>query len=245
MIPIFDNFVSLRESDHRYFDKNGQEYTSVSAFKSKFKQPFDSQKMAQICAGKDQYTNMTPQQVQEHWLKYGQDRAEEGTRIHDAIELYLKTSTIKPENTDLTPAILSIIKHYQNYYRLLPEQIIYNTQYKIAGKMDLPCICTNSTKSIIDISDFKTNIKGIEQKKLNKQGAPYNKYMLTPIDHLQESTYNDYSIQLSIYAYMVEQKTNCKIGKLTIHYINPNNPLTNYLIPVPYMKYEVIQMLNS
>lgn len=244
MITGFDNYVYLNEDTHQYFDRDGREYESVSSFKKRFKEPFDSKNAAQFSAGKGEYINMTPSEVEIYWKQYGQERADVGTRIHNAVERYLKTLSILPEDEDLTPTILSIAKEYSTYYRILPEQIVYNTEFMIAGTIDLPLITTSHKHSVTDIDDLKTYLDGIRQKSYNKRGEPTNKYMLGPLSHLQDSKYNELCVQLSLYAWMVEEKTGRKIGQLRGRHINPNNPLQHYPVPCGYLKGEVIEMLK-
>lgn len=239
----FDNYVTLEPESHKYFDKDGRQYMSVSAFRDLFKEKFDPNIAHQV-AGKGDYVGMTAEQVKQHWKDYGKERADEGTRIHDALEQYEKTAVIKPENEYLRPAILSITSEYKEYHRIYQEQCLYSTDYLIAGTADKILQCTSSKNSIIDIADYKTNIKRIEQRQYKKDGTPVNKYFKHCIDHLMYCTYNDYALQLSIYAYFLQLKYGVKIGQLYIHYIPTDNPLAHKKIPVPYMKHEVIAMLE-
>lgn len=241
MIRGLDNDVYLDKDSHRYFHKNGEEYMSVSKFRGLFKTPFNKA-AAYNCAGKNEYAGMTAEEVLQQWENYGNERADEGTRVHNAIELFFDTATTLPENNHYLPGLLNIASQYSHYYRTYNEVIVHDDIHKIAGTVDKPLVTTSSKNSIIDITDWKTNIKGIHQKDYDKHGKPKNEYMLHCLSHLMYSTYVDYSIQLSDYAYMIELQTGRKIGQLNIHYVNPNNLLINYKIPVPYMKHEIIAM---
>lgn len=239
----FDNYVYLEPKKHQYFDKDGREYMSISKFRELFKDKFDP-KIAFSVAGKGDYIGMTPEEVQSQWESYKNERSDDGTRIHDALELYEKTATIKPENEDLRAALISITSEYKHYHKIYQEQCLYSTEYLIAGTADKILQCTQSANSVIDLSDYKTNIKGIHQKQYKKDGSPVNKYFKKPIEHLMYSTYNDDALQLSIYALLLQMKYNVKIGALYIHFIPPNNPLAHKKIPVPYMKLEALAMLE-
>lgn len=242
-IKGIDDWVYLNEADHRYYNRDGEEYMSSSKFRALFKEPFDKN-AAYNCAGKTGYEGMTPEEVLQQWSDYGTERADEGTRIHKAIELFFDTATVLPENEHYRPGLLNIANQYSEYYRTYNEVIVYDNDEKKAGTIDKPLITTSSKNSIIDLTDYKTNIKGIKQKKYDKHGKPTNKYMLHCLSHLQDCTYNDYALQLSDYGYMVEKLTGRRIGQLTIHYVHPENLLINYKIPVPYMKLEIMAMLE-
>lgn len=237
MIKGLDNFVYLKPDTHQYFDKNNVEYMSVSKFIGLFYKKFDANLVSGQVAKSE---GVSKQSILDKW----NGQTSEGTRRHDALERYFKTTSILPVDEDLRPMILNIASQYKNYYRVYNEVILYDEDVLLAGTADLPLVCTSSSKSVIDIGDFKNYNKGINQKEVDKEGNPRNEYMLHCLSHLQNSSYNKLALQLSIYAYMLQKKTGHKIGKLFGHWISPTNPLINFQIPLPYMKYEVIEMIK-
>lgn len=243
MIKGLDNYVTLDEISHTYTDRDGRKYMSVSRFRDRFKKPFDKS-IAYSIAGKGDYTGMTPEQVIAKWDNYRDERADKGTRIHNALERFEKTTIVLPEDQSLRPAILSVASEYTEYYRIYQEQVLYDEEFMIAGTGDKLLVTSSHKDAPIDISDYKTNAKGVNVKDHDKHGRPVHKYFLGPLSHLLESKYSDYALQLSIYAYMLEKKTGRKIGSLRIHFIPLDNPLAHYFIPVPYLKLEVIEMLE-
>ncbi|MES3018158.1 MAG: hypothetical protein V4721_10275 [Bacteroidota bacterium] len=236
MIIGLDNYVTLRESDHRYFDKDGREYMSASKFLGLFYEPFD----ANFIAGQVAASEGVPKQV---ILDRWQAQTDLGTHIHEAIQRYNNTTEMLPEDEYLRPAILNIAFQYKDYYRRYNEVVLYDKDEFLAGTADHPLVTTSHKNSVIDIGDWKCYGNGINQKDLDKHGKPRNKYMLHCLDHLQASSYNKVALQLSLYAYMLQKATGRKIGKLFAHWINPINPLINIQLPVPYMKHEIIAMI--
>jgi len=237
MIPGLDNYVSIKPDTHQYFDREGNEYMSASKFIGLFYKKFDANLIAGIVANSD---GLSKQQVLDKWS----DQTNNGTRIHNALEEYDKTLQISPENESIKEGIINIASQYKDYYRTYNEQILYDRENFIAGTTDKALVTTSHKNSVIDISDFKTYNKGINQKEVDKYGKPKNEYMLHCLSHLQNSSYNKVALQLSLYAYMLQKQTGRKIGKLFAHWINPNNPLINFQIPVPYMKHEIIAMIK-
>lgn len=238
MIDGLSNIVKLRESDHKYFDITGAEYESISKFRGRFKEPFNKELVAHQVAKSE---GRSAQEVMAEW----DAKTAEGTRIHNSIERYSKSGIILPADKDLEALNYNLADQYKGYYRIMDEVIIYNQLHGIAGTADRFLLTTSSKKCVIDITDWKTNYKGIHQKEVDKHGKPVNKYMLGCLSHLQNSKYNDYALQLSIYAWMLQELTGRKIGQLNIHWINPEEPLDNFKIPVPFMKYEVEAMLEE
>ncbi len=234
--------VYLEPIQHRYFHKTtGAEYVSVSKFLSLFKKPFDKSS-AYRCAGKGEYIDMTAEEVLKYWEVYGKERADEGTRIHNSLERFSNTTEILESDMDLKPAILNIASKYKDYYRQYNEVVLHDDDAKTAGTSDKVFLVNSDKDSPIDVGDFKSNLKGVHQVDVDKNGKPLHKYMLHCLSHLIDSKYSLYCLQLSDYAYKIEKQTGRKIRKLFIHYINPDNPLINYQIPVPYMRYEIIAM---
>ncbi len=107
----------------------------------------------------------------------------------------------------------------------------------VAGTSDKPMLKAISKTSPIDISDYKTNEK-IEF--FNKRGT----YLKYPLDYLQDCSYITYSLQLSLYAYFLECLTDRKIGRLFIHHIPIDDPLSHKIIPVAYMRDAAIKLLD-
>ncbi len=237
MIKGLDNFVKLKEDPHQYFDADGTEYLSTSKFISQFYKKFDSNFIAGRTAISE---GVTKQDVLDRW----NGQTNEGTRRHNAIELFFKTATILPENEDLRPMIINIVSQYKSYYRIYNEQALYDKDEKTAGTSDLILVTSSHKDSPVDIGDFKNYGKGVNQKEVDKNGNYRNEYMLGPLSHLQNSSYNKLCLQLSDYAYKFQKQTGRKIGKLFGHWISPENPLINRQIPCFYLKYEIEAMIK-
>ena len=136
---------------------------------------------------------------------------------------------------------LSIILDRKRAYKFYPEALVYSTQYMIAGQSDLVIQRTMQKKrALFDFYDYKTNLeKGIQFTSMGRKDGlikHYNRFLLHPVDHLEDCNYNLYSLQLSIYAYLAQTSWNIRVGRLAIIYINRN--MQARLYPVPYMRHE-------
>jgi hypothetical protein len=227
--------VKLRASDHRYFDIDGREFISWSSFVKNFEPVFDRERISKASAIKH---GRTQESVLAEWDKKRDDAASHGTRIHNALEDYSKTFQIDEVNKDLEAMMKSIMREYQEYYQCYDEECLY-TNHGIAGTADKILVVSKGVNSPIDIEDFKTNLsKGIDFE--NK----YGKYFSGPISHLSHCNYNKYSLQLSMYAYMLEEMLGRKVRKLRIRYIPPADKMQHVTLPVPYMKKEIEAMID-
>jgi len=88
---------------------------------------------------------------------------------------------------------------------ILPEFLAYysspNGIMNLAGQLDVLLKQGNN----LFILDFKTNAKGIETKAYFDPIKKKKKMMYAPLSHIEDTTYEHYTLQLSIYAYMLQQ----------------------------------------
>lgn len=167
---------------------------------------------------------------------------ERGTKIHAAIEesLYKKDPSIKKFG------IGGYLDVYEgNYSRELkngvyPEYMISYSDDDIflIGQVDLLII---DSKEVI-IQDHKTNSK-IDMKSYYNQNTKQSVKMKYPLNNLDDCNYMHYTMQLSIYAWMVQQiHPDYKIKRLALHWIDHDN--NEKFIECEYLKTEVERLLS-
>lgn len=230
MNRLFEERVTLEPVQHRYWHKDGREFASLSRVRSVIAPDTDFDAIAGFTA---KSRGVSKAEIQAEWKKKNVAACDTGTLIHDALEMYGKKALIEPANEWLRPMILSVSKLEIDYYAVHRELCLYDEDEEIAMTADRVMESTKHKASIIDLDDYKTNLsKGITYT------CKYKNYLKPPFDHLQNSNYFDYSLQLSCEAMTLQKLTGRKIGKLTITYIPPNNPLAWRTIPVAFMKFE-------
>ena len=227
---MVQSYVTLRASDHRYFDTDGREYASVSKVRSIIHKPFDREFWSKR---KAQQLGVSQKEVLAGWDKNLGEANSHGTRIHDSLETYGKKFIIAPENEELEPMIKSVYADYAEYYRCFEEVCLYHPELFQAGTADKILQVSSSKTSPVDIEDYKTNIK----KGLQFSNG-YGQYLLEPVSFLQDCNWNDYCLQLSIYGYFFETLTGRKIRNLWLRFIPPSDPMNHRRWPVPYMRME-------
>jgi hypothetical protein len=233
--PIFD------EEKHLYLDsKTKTPYYNVTRWLSKFKPEFDFVGMSEMYAEK---YNLEVEKVREMWNKKRDDSIIFGKKFHKVFEEYLTSSSIIEE--DYKPVVeqfncLNLINRKHNNFF---EKRLYNPDLNIAGTADIISI----NKDTFDIYDFKTN------KKLGFENSFKNdKWLKSPLDHLPNSEYFNYSLQLSLYAYLTEKMTGLKCNRLRIFWYNRQQP-ENYeslqgrwqIYTVPYLEEEIKACINE
>jgi hypothetical protein len=227
--PFEQNNIFFDDESHSYFDKTtGKALISPSRIIKKYAHPFDpTGEILKRCATKE---GVTPEELRAKWRKMGDDSIVRGHSIHDSFEQYIKTGVIQEdENADI---INDFKKNVQVELdgTLYPEVTLANIEHGIAGRTDLIHVWWDK---IIDVADFKTN------KKINKYS--FGKFMLPPLTHLPDSMFQHYEIQLSMYAFMLENQGYCP-RNLKLLWINPKRKIQ--VMPVQYKRTDVVAMLK-
>lgn len=210
--------ILFDEEKHKYFNDKNEEYISVSNLIGRYKNPFDP--YGNIIKKYAEKRGMTVEEVREMWNKMKDDGLERGSNFHNDIEHFINTGEI------LDTKNKHYIEQFKNFNlkgKLYSETTLFYDKYKIAGTADLIEVFKGNK---INIYDFKTN------KKLDSHGF-MGKTMKYPLYHLQDCSIEHYTIQLSSYAFMLEDELGFWINNLYILYINPR---TN-MIDVHKVKY--------
>jgi len=229
-MKLFEPKVQLEPISHKYYDKEGREYMSVSKLLSSLSEKFED---------KPAYKRASAE-TRKSWEENRDAAADHGTRIHNALELYKASATVNLENEDLREMIVDICKHYKDYYQVHDELCVYSEEHLLAGTSDMICIVKKSANGWFDVEDYKTNRnKGIETF------SKYGDTLFAPFNYLQDCNFVKYSLQLSIYAYMFENLTGMKCRKLGIRYIPADNYMNHVYMPTMYMKPEVEHIFKT
>lgn len=243
---FFQNDVYLEPNEHRYFSRSsGREFKSNSKLFNFVKEPFDSKTMSWMTAGKviredtsgkklDQAT--VAAQLRQEWKDKNVKSTDHGDRIHKALELFGETTQVLDKDLEkCVRAVYHMLRHYPVTYQ---EEVIYSSKYGVAGTMDKPCMRTSGKKSIVDIYDYKTNVaKGITYS------SQYGKWLKAPLSHLEECSYNEYSIKMSVYGVMLEE-LGFRPGSFWLIYIDPFDLDHPQKIPIPYMRMEALALME-
>jgi ATP-dependent exoDNAse (exonuclease V) beta subunit len=225
--------IALDKENHIYTDKDGVEYTSITRFINNFTPQFDFENKSKIYASK---YGLNVEEVRRDWKQKNKDSTDFGTKIHTLIEQAINDDVLIPGfGFEVVNKIYTELKQLTGKFHT--EIIVNSNKHKIAGTSDL-IIENDDSFSVID---FKTN------KQIKYTNEFEDKYLLSPIDHLPNSEYFKYSLQLSFYAYLFAQKTNKKVDRLAFYWLKRKNSkdyenLTGsswVRYNIPYLKEEV------
>ena len=187
----------------------------------------------------------TRKEIQKGYDDERNKSCERGTKIHSNFEEMYYTS----EKQDLKKFGLGgVFTCKKGYYELDLEKGVYpeflvslkssDGILRVAGQIDLLIKDGND----IIIADYKTNkeIKKHSYFDKNKFGRIMMKY---PLNNIEDCNFYHYSLQLSTYAYLLQQiKPELNIKKLMLIHIDHDDKITEYT--VDYLKNDVERMLK-
>jgi ATP-dependent exoDNAse (exonuclease V) beta subunit len=255
---------------HSYTTDTNEEYLSVTKLLSKYKQPFHQEQVAVKASKnkKSKWYGMTPQQIISVWNNEAERSIVLGNWYHEQREKdILDCNTIDYYGSRLE------VRHCQyneEGYKVAtsqkiedgvyPEFFLYLPSAGIAGQSDRVTVSNGK----IDILDYKTNKEIKTQSFKNFEGI--SQKMLYPLSHLDDCNLNHYTVQLSIYMYiLLRHNPTLQAGELTLQHIifeedydkdpygypiylkdKDGNPVIKDVIPykLPYLKDEVINVLE-
>jgi len=226
-----DVHVEFNEEQHKYYVDGNAMNTSVTTLVHQYFKPFDKTRTANLMLRGKNFWN--DEKYSSYWdlvrgLKHQDavdaivnlwsngDAALLGTAMHACIEDYYMHGK-KPDV--LTPE-LDMFFRFDDYSRELgyepkkSEQIVYDTDYSLAGSVDMLYI--DRETGDYWLVDWKRS------KEIKFEGYRGLK-ALPPIDDKQDCNYEQYSLQLNIYKFLLEKNYGLSICRMSLVILHPNN----------------------
>lgn len=190
-----------------------EQFTSVTKFIQQFHKPFEQDYWSQK---KAQEAGVPQDWILEEWKKLNQYANEVGTDTHQWIEDYFNQIwTPLPQNPEVINRINKFNLIYSKHlYKLEPlkfEVRVFSKKWKIAGMIDSLFI----HRGKVFILDWKTN-----KQFTTDQNLKYKEKLLAPFQDNFKSHLSEYSIQLSLYALILEE-WGFEIGGAYLVHIGP------------------------
>lgn len=259
--PQDHKYTSLKKEDEK-------DWISVTSFIGNFKQPFEADIIAEKSSRskKSKWFGMSPTEIKNAWKSEAKRATDLGTWYHNCREKDIcELETM--ERSGVTVPIVKPIEiegvKYSPDQKLsdgvYPEHMVYLKSAGLCGQSDL----VEVVDGMVNITDYKTNKEIKVEGFTNWEGITTK--MIKPVGHLDDCNLNHYSLQLSLYMYIIlKHNPKLKPGLLTIHHIlfeevgkdkfgNPITALDSNGDPIvkdivqydlPYMKAEIMSLLH-
>lgn len=212
-MPLFPSQkIRFDEKEHKYFTKSGKELISASTLVHKFTPKFDEDgSISKRCAEK---RGISQEQIKKEWEDLGKKAAENGTKFHAEAEHWAKKREVR--DTEFSD-VVGQLNAFPFKGSLHSEQRIGLPNWGIAGTIDL---IDKFNSNECDLYDYKL-VKELKKKSFFMYGKGYS-MLLPPVSHLMNCNFVTYSLQLSIYAIMLEELGLWVRKKFLLH-VNPEN----------------------
>ena len=192
--------VYLRKDDHVYILEDGTELTkSVTDIVDSQFPYFDKWLIAKSLTKRvPKYQHLTPEELVDEW----NEARDHGSLVHEELDLYIKEEAEPFEDKSIAGRdwFDEYISKYGN--EVFSEIIVYSKDYKIAGMVDL--LVFNSKTKKCTIFDWKTS------KKIDRSNS--KKAITAECYGLKNCRFDQYSLQLSFYSYLLEKSHGIKVN---------------------------------
>ncbi|WP_181308251.1 hypothetical protein [Rufibacter sp. XAAS-G3-1] len=214
-------------------------FPSASTLISKFFPEFDSYGAARKLSPSNPLYGLPVEQIVQIWNDRSTEAANKGTFLHEQIEkFYLKQSYTKTEDFHLFEQFVtdhSYLEPYRSEWR------IFDDNFHIAGTIDL--IVKNGHQ--FDIYDWKRSKKVIDPYR----GTPivrdnWGKCGVGKLSCIDDTSYNRYCLQQSLYRYILEKHYDIRVGKMFLVVLCPDYD-KYYKVEVPYQEKHINHILHT
>lgn len=229
-----DSHINFDEAEHSY-TFGDQTFESVTTVVENCFPKFDAPSWAAKKCPED------PESLLRQWEEKAKTARDLGTLMHDRIERFYLGEQLEDEAaTDST--FLRFLrfadKHPLTPYR--SEWRIYSEDFKIAGTLDFLSV---DDKGSFTIYDWKRSTKVVDDTGRVLSNA-FGRHAVAPITSLDDTTYNHYALQVSIYRYILELHYGIVVSDAYLGVFHPDMA-SYHRVPIPYLRKEVITLLKA
>ncbi len=245
-----DARISFEEETHTYtIDGSREGWTSCTGFIHTYFAPFDpdaviAKMMASRKWPESKYFGMTAEAIKKQWSDSGAEASGAGTRMHLDIEHYnnaepvgnLAGDAYEPNPGSEWNYFLAYERNHRLKRGFVPyrtEWLVFKEDIKLAGSIDMIYMKPDGTLAIYDWKRAK------EMKYENSYQSG-----LSPLEHLPDTNYWHYSLQLNIYRRILEELYGVTVSELALVVLHPNNP-SYQVIMLNRMDDEVTSMFED
>lgn len=179
--------------------------------------------------------------IKAEWARKGEIARELGTQMHDLIERYYLGH--QPSEEALKDVAFRYFLDFSRCVPLVPyrtEWRIFSEKYRIAGTLDF----LGFKDEVFEIYDWKRSCKLVDRQGHVMRDDPYGKHGKFPIEHIPDTVFYHYAIQVSLYRFILEEEYGIHAVAGNLGTFHPENPC-HYVIKLPYLRDEAEAILHS
>jgi hypothetical protein len=222
-----DRIIFVEETHKYYVDGSCEGNLSCTGFIHEFFGHFDPKAIINKMRKspkwpQSKYYGKTDKEIMDEWNENGRQASEAGTAMHLAIEQFLHGSEehIKPEIKE-TPEWNYFMNFWKDHGHDLEP---YRSEWEVWTSSDIK-LCGSIDMVFRRKSDGKYVIYDWKRSKEIKSENPFGTG-LSPLEHLPDTNYWHYTLQLNVYKWILEKYYGMQIGDLYLVIMHPDN--SNY-----------------
>jgi hypothetical protein len=257
-----DSKITFEEGPHIYTIEGNEDttFTSVTTWVHSYFKKFDAKKVIEgmmrnkrkwedpIANAK--YYGKTAEEIEEMWKIAGAEASAKGTAMHYEIECFYNTPYTAPDtapDTAQSSEFEYFLKFNKEFSETLKpyrtEWMVFHEEAQIAGSIDMvyenvtPATTPATTYSIYDWKRCKEITKT----------SSFGEFATNPIiEHLPDTNFWHYALQLNIYKYILTNKYNKTITDLYLIVLHPEAKNKSYQrIKLPDLQVEVGELFSE
>jgi hypothetical protein len=257
-----DAHIHFDEGPHKYTIQGIEgitpetEFTSVTTLVHQYFEHFDAKKVIAAMmrnqkkwndpVANAKYYGKTAEEIEQMWANAGRDAAAAGTAMHYEIECFYNTPPEQQQSSATTPEFKYFLNFNNEYKSTLrpyrTEWTVFHEEARIAGSIDMiyELIQPDATTDAADLTIYDWK-RCREITKTNRA----NKFATHPaIEHLPDTNYWHYALQLNVYKYILQKKYGKTITDLYLIVLHPE--AQNYQrVKLPDLQSEVAELFEE
>jgi len=231
-----DGRVDFEAATHTY-RIDGEVFDSVTTVVENMFEHFN----AEYWAARKATPGHTKEMILREWAAKGEAARNLGTQMHDRIERYYLGEPVMQWMGDAT---FQRFAAFACDVRLRPartEWRIFHEESRLAGTLDM--LAFNKCGQL-EIWDWKRSSKIVDSSGMTITGNAFGKTAFAPLEHLPDTVYYHYALQVSIYRRILEEKYGLTIssGHLGVFHPDYNR---YWIVDLPYLADEVKTIFNA
>ena len=219
-----DQRIQFDDPTHTYTIDGLANYTSVTTWNHTHFEPFNANAVIKnIRRGKkwgpdNKYFGMTDDQIKAGWDKNRDAAASAGTAMHFNIECFYNNMEVRNDSVEYA-YFLNFVADSPGLTAYRTEWTVFHEELRIAGSIDMLFAKDDGTYAIYDWK---------RSREISKS-ASFNKFAnKTCINHLPDSNYWHYCLQLNTYRAILESKYGIVVSDMYLVCLHPDNKNGNY-----------------
>lgn len=222
-----DKRITFYEENHIYNVDGREDFVSCTTFIHQFFEEFDADAVIRRMMSNtskwstSKYYGMTSDEIKEQWSSKGELASHNGTLMHACIEYFFNDCIdkfpydIPSEYIRDFPRFLEKVVHPKGYIPFRTEWCVFDEDHELAGSIDMTFQVNANDSNTLVIYDWKRSCK------LNEKTNRFRN-MLKPLNHLPDTNYWHYAMQLNIYRHILETKYGKTIVGMYLVGIHPD-----------------------